>query len=361
MADEQRPGRGYSRLKLLMLVNWREDGKWHLLHSLRQRVQDVAVQQPVLPKRTTFGKLIALSCYLSEYYVPVTAVFKRKRFDVVISWQMRLGVCYGLLKRFFHAGKPPVHIIQDFHIDLTQTRWLYRLQVCLLQLAIPGIDYFFTTSAEEEIIYSRMFNIPLSRIRFLPLVESPASFKEPVHPGADYIFAFGKSDRDFDTLIQAVTPLGIQTYILSRGYCPQVSVPEHVHLIRDYVSNTEMCRWISFSRMVVLPLKDYRISAGQISMLETMAMAKPLVVAENMATREYAVHRQTAMFYPSGDIRNLKTQILYLWEHPETAEEIGRQGRISTMTLNKRRMAIMGDVLTECAALLPEYVDRTRV
>lgn len=361
MADEQRPGRGHSRLKLLMLVNWREDGKWHLLHSLRQRVQDVAVQQPVLPKRMISGKLIALSCYLSEFYVPVLAIFRRKRFDVVISWQMRLGVCYGLLKRCFHIEKPPIHIIQDFHIDLTQTRWLYRLQVYLLQLAVPGIDYFFTTSTEEEVIYSRMFNIPPSRIRFLPLVESPASFNEPAHPGTDYIFAFGKSDRAFDTLVQAVTPLGIQTYILSRGYCPRVSVPEHVHLLRDYVSNTEMHRWILSSRMVVLPLKDYRISAGQISMLETMAMAKPLIVAENMATREYAVHRRTAMFYPAGDIRNLKTQILYLWDHPEIAEEIGRQARMSSMTLNERRMAVIGDVLTKSAALLPEHAHRTRV
>ncbi len=344
-----------------MLINWREDGEWHLLRSLKQRVKEVTVQQPVLLHRAISGRLYAASCYLSEFYGPAIAIFKRTRCDVVISWQMRLGVCYGILKRIFHAGKPPFHIIQDLHIDLTQTHWLYRLQVRLLRLAVPGIDYFFTTSTEEELIYSRMFRIPRHRVRFLPLVEPPASFIEPAHPGTDYIFAYGKSDRDFDALIQAVAPLGIRTCILSRGYHPRIPVPDHIHLIQDYISAAAMRRWISDSRMVVLPIKDYRVSAGQISMLEVMAMAKPLVIAENMATREYAVHGETAMFYPAGNVAALRERIQYLWEHPEMADAIGRQGKASAMTLHDRRMAIMDDVLAECAARLPDHFHRVRV
>ena len=204
-----------SRLKILVLVNWKEEGRWYFLRSLKSRVELATVLQPVSLKPTVNSQLTYVSNYLSEFYVPLLALIRRQHFDVIISWQMRIGICYGILKRIFHYRKPPVHIIQDFHIDLTQTRWLYRFQIVLLKLAIPGIDYFCCTSTEEEAIYSRMFKIHRSRILFLPLVESPDNFEEPSHSEQDYIFSYGNSDRDFDTLIRAVSPLNIKTYILS--------------------------------------------------------------------------------------------------------------------------------------------------
>lgn len=338
-----------AQLKLLALVNWHEEGKWSFLLFLKKKVRSVDVLQPVAFKNRVFLKLNRLSNYLSEFYGPLMAVFRKKQHDVVIAWQMRIGITYGILKRLFHAGRPPIHIIQDFHIDLTQTRWPYRAQIGLLKMAIPGIDYFCCTSTEEEEIYSRMFNIPRDRIVFLPLVETSRYFTEPARPIKDCIFSYGRSDRDYDTLVRAVTPLDIQTYILSSKYRPQVPVPDHVSIIREYISGEEMVQWIASSRIVVLPLKDYRISAGQISMLEVMALARPLIITENMATREYAAHRETALFYPAGNAGELTEQIRYLWDHGEEAERIGRQARQAASKLNDKRERIFSNLLERCA------------
>jgi glycosyltransferase involved in cell wall biosynthesis len=338
-----------SRLKLVFLVNWKEEGHWYFLPLLKNKVQDVAVLHPVSFKDSVGNRLNHISKYLSEFYVPLVAALRKKQYDVVISWQMRIGICYGILKRIVHFHKPPVHIIQDFHIDLTQTRRFYRFQLALLKLAIPGIDYFFCTSTEEEAIYSRLFNIPRNRIVFLPLVESSSNFEEPSHPKKDYIFSFGKSDRDFDTLIRSVTPLNLKTYIVSQKYRPEVPVPENVCIIRDYVSEKEMVQWIASSRMVVLSLKDYRISAGQISMLEVMALARPLIITENMATKEYAVHQQSALFFKAGSDKELADQIQYLWSHPESAEQIGQKARQAAMKLYDNRMTVFINLLEHCA------------
>jgi glycosyltransferase involved in cell wall biosynthesis len=338
-----------SRLKLVFLVNWQEEGHWYFLPLLKNKVQNVDVLQPVSFNHPISSRLSYISKYLSEFYVPLMAVLRKKRYDVVISWQMRLGVCYGILKRLCHSNKLPMHIIQDFHIDLTQTRWFYRFQLTLLKLAIPGIDYFFCTSTEEEAIYSRMFNIPRSRIVFLPLVESSANFEEPSHAQKDYIFSYGKSDRDFDTLVRSVTPLNIKTYIVSQKYIPKVPVPKNVCIIRDYVSDEEMVQWIASSRMVVLSLKDYRISAGQISMLEVMALARPLIITENMATKEYAVHQHSALFFKAGSDKELADHIQYLWDHPESAEQIGQKARQAAVKLNDKRMTVFINLLEHCA------------
>jgi|SRR3989339_448207 len=337
-----------SRLRLVILVNWKEKGDWSFLLSLKNKVKSVDILQPVSFKHQISSRWTSISNYSSEFYVPLLAVVRKKRFDVVVSWQMRIGICYGILKRIVHPQQPPLHIIQDFHIDLIQTRWLYRFQLALLKLAIPGIDYFCCTSTEEEAIYSQMFHIPRSRILFLPLVEAASSFEEPSHPRKDYIFSYGKSDRDFETLIRSVAPLHINTYILTHKYKPKTPVPENVCILREYVSDKEMVQWIASSRMVVLPLKDYRISAGQISMLEVMALARPLIVTENMASKEYAVHRHSALFFKAGDDKELADHIRYLWDHQEYAEQIGQQARQTALKMENTRMTTFINLLEQC-------------
>lgn len=337
-----------SRLKILTLVNWKEEGQWYFLRSLRLLVAQAAVVQPVWFKRAITSRFNNISNYSSDFYVPILALIQRKHFDVAISWQMRLGICYGILKRIVHSKKPPVHIIQDFHIDLTQTRWFYRFRISLLKLAIPGIDYFCCTSTEEVAIYSQMFKIPSSRIVFLPLVESPDNFEEPSRPEQDYIFSYGNSDRDYDTLVRAVSHLNIKTYILSQKYKPLVPVPANVIIIREYISDKEKIQWILSSRIVVLPLKDYRISAGQISMLEVMSLAKPLVITENMATKEYAVHMQSAMFFKPGNDKELTNHIQHLWNHREFTNDIGKKARQANLKLIDSQMKIVSDLLERC-------------
>lgn len=344
------------QLKLLILINWKEEGKWPFPHSLKGWVKQSEILQPVSLKQMASNRFTRISVYLSEFYLPVTAIFRKKKWDVVISWQMRIGICYGILKRMFHARKPPVHIIQDFHVDLTQTRWMYRIKTSLLKLAIPGIDYFFCTSTEEETTYSQIFGIPRNRIAFLPLIPPQSYFEEPDHPKTDYIFSYGNSDRDYDTLIHAVSHLNIHTVILSQKYKPQSHLPDNVSIIRDWISESELIQKIASCRMAVLPLKDYRIAAGQISMLQVMALGRPLIITENMATKEYAIPQQTALFFEAGDGNQLAKHIQYLWTHREAAEGIGQRARKLASKFNNDSMTIFKIVLEHYAMAIQKGV-----
>jgi glycosyltransferase involved in cell wall biosynthesis len=343
-------------LKLLIIINWKEEGKWPFPHSLIGWITQTEILQPVSLKQMASKRFARISVYFSEFYLPVAAIFKKKKWDVIVSWQMRIGIFYGILKRIFHARKPPVHIIQDFHIDLTQTRWLYRIKTALLKLAIPGIDYFFCTSMEEEIIYSQLFGIPRSRIAFLPLIPPLNYFEEPARPKADFIFSYGNSDRDYDTLIHAVSHLNIQTIILSQKYKPRIQLPDNVSIIQGWIPESELIQKIASCRMVVLPLNHYRISAGQISMLQVMALGRPLIITENMATKEYAISQQTALFFEAGDCNQLAGHIRYLWDHREIAEEIGQRARNSALKFDNNSLTIFRNVLEHYATAIQKGV-----
>jgi glycosyltransferase involved in cell wall biosynthesis len=337
---------------VLLLVNWKEAGKWSFVRFLKNRVGRMRILQPLLPKNAKNRRISDISIFLSEFYMPVIALFLRKDTEVIISWQMRIGVVYGILKRVFHRRAPPLHIVQDFHIDVTRNEWLYRARLAFMKLAIPGIDFFCCTSTEEERIYSRMFGIPRDRILFLPLAPSSPPCLETVKTQSDYIFSYGNSDRDYDTLIEAVTNLNIRTVILSQRYHPGKALPNHVFHIRERISEKELYHWIVASRMVIVPLKDHRIAAGQLSLLQVMSVGRPVVVTMNMATREYAVHRRTAMFYEAKNSRELAAHILYLWNHQHISEKIGKQAKQLSSTFIDRRAAIFACLLEQCATII---------
>ena len=107
------------------------------------------------------------------------------------------------------------------------------------------------------------------------------------------------------------------------------------------VSEEELIDLILSSRFVVLPLNDYAISAGQNTMIETMALGRPLIVTSNMATIEYATHGDTALFFQAQDVKDLQKQIQFLVQNPKIAEKMGYRAREAIRAFPDKEMAIL--------------------
>ena len=316
-----------NNLKLLMLITWREEGKWSFYRSVKSRVKQLDLIQPFYIKGEQNSAWGLLSTYLAEFYIPIIAFTKRKQYYVIVSWSLRMGIWYGILNRFFGSRSAIKHIVYDFHINLTRNDLIFRLKILLLRLALPGIDFVFTTSTEETTIYSTMFQILPQRICFFPIPPPRSLLKGYNFAPKNYIFSYGNSDRDYDTLVQAVKNLTHEVIILSQTYQPSQPLPGNVRIIREKTVGLDLIELILAARMVVLPLKDYYISAGQTAMIEVMALGQILVVTSNMATVEYATHGETALFYKAGDIEDLQKNIRFVLDHPETAREMGKRAR----------------------------------
>jgi glycosyltransferase involved in cell wall biosynthesis len=328
-----KPNRGR---RLLILVRWHEAGNWDLYRALADQGEKTDILKPFAYDRPFWNRI---SCTLSEFYLPLIAIIKKKPYDVVVTWSMRLGIFYGILNRLFGRSISPKHIMYDFHITLTRTDLLYRFRLKLLRLALPGIDFFLTTSEMERDIYFKRFGIKPAQIAFWPITPAGYLLDKGPYPREDYIFSYGNSDRDYDTLINAVEDIPFQTRILSKSYRPSRTLPPHVQLIRE-TSWIELQALIGSSRLVVIPLQSFWIAAGQLAMLETLALGRPLIVTSNMATIEYAEDRETALFFDAGDAGKLKDHIQFILSHSEIAEAMGNQARISVRKNAERRMKV---------------------
>jgi len=316
------------RLRLLFVVPWKEEGQWYLYRDFRTRfshveVLDISCLSSFLKKPGTPG------CRLSEFYLPFLAFRRRKDFDVVLSWSMRIGICYGAIERLFSRQPGPMHIVRDFHINLDRTSPTYRFRLRALRFAIPRMDLVLTTSQIEQSIYQHIFNLPPDRIFFFPDAFPTQFLAHKPPPVQDsYLFAYGNSDRDFSTLLRAVKKLDIKTIILSQNFTPhQKDITPHVQVINEKVSEDVLIRLIESARAVVLPLRSNKTAAGQNVMLESMALGKTVIVTANPATLEYARDGHSALFFVAGDWKQLRQIITATISDPRKAEQIGRNAK----------------------------------
>jgi glycosyltransferase involved in cell wall biosynthesis len=314
-------------MKLLFLVNWKEEGKWDTYIAISRKVGRIDILQPYWFGASPNSWLNRLSRILAEFYLPFLAIVRGKGFDVVVAWSMRMGTICGILNRFLRKASSPKHIIYDFHINMIRSDPGYRLRLMLLRMAIPGIDFFLCTSERERVLYSDLFDIPLDRMGFYPITAPRKYLQDYSFPRRNYLLAYGNSDRDYETLVEALKHLDFETVILSQTYKPREQLPPHVTLITESRVGLDLVELIVSSRLVVLPLKDYRIAAGQTAMLETMALGRPLIITANLATLEYARHLETALFHRAGDSKDLEKLIRLLMGDLELAERIGSNAR----------------------------------
>ncbi len=322
------PGRP---VRICFLVSWREQGRWYFLRKLREKGLDVRVLQPLLLEEGVPDKIRKISLRLSRFYLPLAGLLFHGRATVWASWNMPTGAVLGLIKRIGGRLLPP-HIVRDFHID-PAWKTTARRKLRLLRLAAPGMDFVLTTSRREEQAYAREFGFAPDRIRFFP--DCPPSELLQVPPAApgEYVFAYGNSDRDFDTLLAAARKLDRPVVILSQRYTATTGTPANVRLVRHYVSQDQLCALIGGACCCVLPLKDFNVAAGQNAMLEIMTLGRPLVAADNIATREYGVHGETALFYRIGNADDLARQIQRALADPVASAAMAARGRAKAETL----------------------------
>ncbi len=316
-----------SQRRVSLGLYWAETGQWRLLHLLRRDLAAVEYVRLGDRARRVLSRLGRLSAWASAACLAVKQVARAWRSDAVLSWAMPLGVCTGILLRLVPARRRPVHIVRDFHLNLSRTDAAYRLRLAVLRLALPGIDALWCTSEAERTIYAGMLGLPEAAVSFYP-DEPPSQYLElPDVPCQGYVFAYGNSDRDFEGLLAVADAIGREVVILSQSFAFPEPLPPNVRAVRTRVSEAEMVAFIQAAAVVVVPTRDRRLAAGQNGLLESMALGRPVVAAANVAVLEYAEPGEEALFYEPGDREGLLQAVRAVLDDPDEAREMGRRAR----------------------------------
>lgn len=161
------------------------------------------------------------------------------------------------------------------------------------------------------------------------------------------VFSAGRSSRDYATLVQAVAAPELATDhpvyldIVCDNY--EAAPPE---LESDFVvvhrslHGADYIKKMLQADIVVVPLSNADISAGQMVFLHALAAGKPIIVTDNATVREYLTPWKFCRFVPMGDEEALATAIADMAAQlPATSEEIQRQRARYTRRYTSEHMA----------------------
>jgi glycosyltransferase involved in cell wall biosynthesis len=145
-----------------------------------------------------------------------------------------------------------------------------------------------------------------------------------------YVLAVGQEQRDYTTLLRAISGTGLELVILgsSPWSTSQIQMDEinEVTFLRN-ISYHELRALYARARLVVVPLFGVDYAAGVNALLEAMAMAKPLIVSRTKGIIDYVVHDETGVYVSPGDAEELKDRILSLWGRSKELDRLGTNAR----------------------------------
>ena len=146
----------------------------------------------------------------------------------------------------------------------------------------------------------------------------------------DYILAVGQEQRDYKTLLQAMAGTGLKLVIVASSHWSnhrlEIERTEDVTVL-EHISYQELRALYAGARLVVIPLYDVDYAAGVNSVLEAMAMAKPVVISHGRGVVDYVVHNETGIYTSPGDVEELKDTVLSLWGKPRQLDRLGKNAR----------------------------------
>ena len=269
------------------------------------------------------GKLASVKRMFWYFFFPLQMVFKRKKYDKIIGWQQFYGLNFAFWCRLFNLKKVN---------DLTVMTFIYKRksggagnlyhQYMKYIVTSKYINRFICFAKEECEYYSEMFGVDKSKFVFVPLgkcMESNTAVTDE-----KYIFATGRSNRDYDFLVEAVKDSEYKLVIACDSYHLKESV-ENVTVLND-CHGEQMLELMAKSHCVVCPLKNLKLSSGQLVVLQAMSLGKPVVCTMSDGIKDYVVDGVTGLL-----VKNEKEEWLEaldrMYSNPEAYIEMSRMAK----------------------------------
>jgi len=277
----------------------------------------------------------------------------RWAYDVVITDGEHVGIPLALLLRMTRA--PIKHVTIGHRLSSPKKRLFFtalRADARMDRIIVHSRQQFDYATNELGILPDRLTLMPYQvDTDFWSPAPAPVS-PEPL------VVSAGLEYRDYATLFRAVAGLGVRVVIgaaspWSSHGADDVAPPPNVEVGRfDYLALRSLYRRAS---VVVVPLSDVDNQAGVTTLLEAMAVGKPVVVSQSQGQTDVVEDRRSGsrgvprprrtsllrlvasasgvdpepngFYVPPGDHAALRRAITYLVEHEEERTQLGAAGR----------------------------------
>jgi hypothetical protein len=270
-----------------------------------------------------WGKLLI---YYPAYWNLAVRALRQSRkvdYDVIVAWESKNGFSLAVLRSLLGIRKPKLVVLAFAYKGIA----MHFLK--LGHLAMRGIDHITVPTTSEIEYYNKLLGCPLDKITFSPLgwYDMVSMLDISGEETGDYIFAGGRSGRDYGTLFEAMSGLDSQLVVNARKFNVQgLGCPPNV-TINDFMPVREYYALMARSQFVVLPLQDTPYAVGLGHIVQAMSAGKALVATRTASAIDYIEDGQTGILVAPHDTHDMRSAIAYLLAHPEKAKAMGQKAR----------------------------------
>lgn len=229
-------------------------------------------------RKNMTGNLIR---YFKYFMYPFKIFLNRKKYDNIIGWQAFYGLLFAFYCRIFHVKKENTLLIKNFTYK-PKKGFIGKIYYHFMNYIVKSkyIDVFVCTSQTFCNYCAREFDEPIQRFVFLPfgVNDFTKSIDMSKQDNDDYILALGRSNRDWNFLIDT---LGGTEYEV-RIVCDELKCEELPPNIKIYnnVWGKKSFEVIRDCKCMVIPILDGEIGSGETVLLQTMSFSKPIIITK---------------------------------------------------------------------------------
>jgi glycosyltransferase involved in cell wall biosynthesis len=256
------------------------------------------------------------------------ALAELPRTDVVLSDGEHIGIPLALAMQVQRRATP--HIVIGHHLGSPRKAPIFRW-------AKPQrrMDRVLVHSP-NQIELLRRLGFSREQLHLIPYgVDTEHWAPGPRAEDEDLVFSTGREHRDHQTLVDALGGTARLFVTDNSAHSPRAhrrgpkAWPEWVE--RRSLSHLELREHYDRATVVVVPLLPTAYPFGITSLLEAMAMAKPVVVSDTEGLRGIVEHGRTGLVVPPGDPAALRSAVRGLLEDAAARESLGQAARVAVL------------------------------
>jgi glycosyltransferase involved in cell wall biosynthesis len=302
---------------------------WKYLPSNDDQL-DFLVTTSAADRFQKWGKL--LSYYPVYWQSGLRALRKTRRthYDLVVAWEGKNGLPYAVLRSLVGQKHPPL-IIAAFNIRGVISHFL-----SLARFGLRSVSRVIVFTPFEVEQYQRLLSLAPEAICYRPHGwYDPMTWYDPekvirsaaLVQAGKFIFASGRSYRDFETLARAVEGTEVNVRVSGRSFnLAGVGLPKNMEAT-GWLPYRQLQDYLYNSLFYIVPLQPIAHAGGDSSLLHAMSFGKAIVATRAPSTETYIEHGVTGLLVEPQDVEGMRQAILHLWRNPAEATRMGKESR----------------------------------
>lgn len=270
-------------MKNVILIDFKADERWSFLKVLGEDKWE----KKEIVTNFLYGNFIKnVFRYVLFFLIPLRFIFQRKQYGKIVAWQQFYGLNFAFWCNLLHLKKTNELTVMTFIYKKKNGfwGWLYHKYITYI-VKSKYIDRFICFSKAECSFYADMFGEDVCRFIFVPLGVGVPKIDDSEIRDDGYLFSTGRSNRNYDFLIEALKGMDFQCVIACNTH-KTTELPPNIRILEDCFGR-EMYTKMAHCHCVVVPLRNHSVSSGQLVVLHAMSLGKPVICTDADGIKDY--------------------------------------------------------------------------